>query len=149
MPYLGKPLHGSPASLSFCNAEISFFPPNTFSSMRQFELRLASLLLCCWKSGRRTIGKAAGELRLLLLMLITIVSFLAPCFPICPSPPAAFSYLFALLPQFTTLPVAIIETPGLDSPPGGQGKALPLCALRQQINRVVPFVRGGVSSVHA
>lgn len=83
-------------------------------------------------------------------MLITIVSFLAPCFPICLSPPAAFLYLLALLPQFTTLPVAIVETPlGLDSPPGGQGQALPLCALRKQRNRVVLFEVGAVSSAHA
>lgn len=121
MPYLGKPLHGSPASLDLCTTEIIFFSPNTFSSVRHFKLLLSNLLLCYWKSGRHTIGKAAGELRLLLLMLITVVSLLAPCFPICLSPPAAFSDLFALLPQFTTLPLGITETPlGSDSPPGGR-----------------------------
>lgn len=108
-------------ALIFVPQKSFFFSPNTFSSVRHFKLLLSNLLLCCWKSGRHTIGKAAGELRLLLLMLITVVSLLAPCFPICLSPPAAFSDLFALLPQFTTLPLGIMETPlGSDSPPGGR-----------------------------
>lgn len=48
MPYLGKPLHGSPASLDLCTTEIIFFFPQYFqlSEALQATLRqFAALLL--------------------------------------------------------------------------------------------------------
>lgn len=83
MPYLGKLLHHSPASHAFVPWK-SFVFPDSFSPEGQpwlLTVLVGKLLLCCCKSGRQTIGKAAGELGLPLLMLIAVVSLLAPLPP--------------------------------------------------------------------
>lgn len=79
MPYLGKLLHHSLASHAFVPWK-SFVFPDSFSPEGQpwlLTVLVAKLLLCCWKSARQTIGKAAGGLSLPLPMLIALVSLLA------------------------------------------------------------------------
>lgn len=90
------------ALLLYHRNQFIFFP-NTFSSEGQFWLLtvlLGKLLLCCCNLGRQTIGKAAGELRLLLLMLIAVVSLLAPRFPHLSRPTCCL-----FIPFCPTLPV--------------------------------------------
>lgn len=143
------------ALLLYHRNQFIFFP-NTFSSEGQFWLLtvlLGKLLLCCCNSRRQTIGKAAGELRLLLLMLIAVVSLLAPHFPHLSRPTCCL-----FIPFCPPLPVHCFssrdcrdsssfgQTPHNRGAPGWQDQAPTLCALMQQRNKWSPCARRGGGS---